>query len=111
MSHKRTDVGLAFLLGLASLIVHVAINANFPHDGVIATIARRMVYPGVYAGFYIFRHILPDYFKPGSDHRYVMPLIPGLGETLWLTALWFICIRIVRIFRSKDRNSEEPSQQ
>jgi hypothetical protein len=46
---KKTDLGLAFLLGLASWIVLAAIDSNFP-DGVAGTIAWRILSPEFKAG-------------------------------------------------------------
>jgi len=103
---RKSDIGLALLLGFASWIVLSLIQVNFPKDSRTAELAWRILAPGFIAGFKIGRLIFPDDGSPTGHHLYLVGLMGGLGSVLSFSVFWYLLIRIYRVFRPKGLETD-----
>ena len=99
---RANDFGLAFLLGLASWRVLMAIDMRSPQGGLVDTAIWRLFAPLYRAGFYVGMNLFPAHSASGTSLPAVS--LGAAAEILVLTALWFFGIRVVRRIRSERQN-------
>ncbi len=97
---KRTDVGLSFLLALASQFVLGWILAQSSAGEPAGDAVWKFLGPAFKAGHYVGRLIFPDYAVRGTTGFYVVPLFGLVAQILFLWWLWYVPIRVVRWMRA-----------
>ncbi len=104
---RKTDIGLALLLGFASLFVLNLITANSPPSSPTANLLWRIMAPVYRAGFEIGRLIFGDERSATAHHHlYLVALMGSLASVLSLAVFWYLLIRIYRVFRPKGMASD-----
>jgi hypothetical protein len=104
---KQTELGLSFLLALASWGVLVAIDVHSPQGGLVDTAIWRLLGPVYRAGSYVGTILFPDHAAHGTS--LIVVSLGAAAEILVLMTLWFIGIRVVRRMRG-ERQSEHLQQ-
>jgi hypothetical protein len=104
---KQTELGLSFLLGVASWCVLVAIDMHLQQGGLVDTAIWRVLGPVYRAGCYVGAIVFADSSAHGTSLKVVS--LGAATEILVLMALWFVGIRVARRMRA-ERQSEKLQQ-
>ena len=99
---KRSSLALSLLLGAATWFVLTGVWLRAIKGGFIDTTVGALYEPAYNAGRYVGALIFPDYAVRGTTGWYLIPLFGAAGEFVLLTAIWYFCIRLTRVFQPQE---------